>query len=526
MKYLFFILLAGFHLSILAQNQNVQSDKIDIQKYDFKIKIDPREDSFKGKADIKVLALKDLSFFFLDLDQKKNSGKGMEVTKVMANEEPIEFEQKSDKIFIHFPAQKGEIVNLTINYQGFPADGLIISKNKYGQKSFFGDNWPNRAHYWLPVIDHPSDKALVSFEVTAPENMDVVASGKFVSRTRKDKNIIWKYQTSTAIPTKVMVFGATGFHIKNYEIYHNIPISGWIYKDSPIKGLDDYKVSVEAVKFYDSLIGPYSFMKLANVQSKTRFGGMENAGNIFYHENSVNGHAQVENLVAHEVAHQWFGNSVTEKNWKDIWLSEGFATYLTDLFLEHKYGKEKLKKRMIMERKKIIRYNSINRPAIVYEEKENLMRLLTPNSYEKGAWVLHMLRQKTGDDKFFNILRTFYKKYQNKNASTEDFIKISEEIYGKKLKDFFNQWLYKSGIPELKIEEKQIKNKLEIKITQQSSIYNLELPVLIKSGAKKKIVKLTINKPIQSFEIPIKHFQDLQTIYDPDVQVLYKISNL
>jgi len=363
----------------------------------------------------------------------------------------------------------------------------------------------------------------VSFEVTAPENMEVIASGKLVARIKKNGIIKWFYKTDVPLATKVMVIGATSFNRKNYGIYHNIPISGWVYENAPIKGLDDYAISLEILKFYDSLIGPYSYSKLANVQSKTRFGGMENAGNIFYYENSVDGKAGGENLVAHEIAHQWFGNSVTEKNWRDIWLSEGFATYLSDVFLEHKYGTEKLKERMKMERKKVIRFNSTVTKPIVYTE-DNLMKLLNPNSYEKGAWVLHMLRHKIGDEAFFKLLKDYYLKYKNTNASTEDFIHLAEKISEKNLQVFFNQWLKKPGVPQIKIEKYIENKKLVIFISQMNDVFKFDLSLLIKSAKDNKKITLTINKKENIFKIPLKSTQNINLIVDPEVQVLFKLT--
>ncbi len=524
-KKLLFLYFSLLFISGFSQISNLQKGQIDVLQYNFKLNVNNINDSISGLAHIKIKQLQDSQKISLDFASIKPNGKGMKLDSLFINGKPWKhFKHKNDQLNIFFDGHKGQTTHLDIYYKGIPEDGLIIAKNKYGEKSFFGDNWPNRAHFWLPVIDHPSDKALVSFEIIAPEEMDVIASGKLISRIRQGKKIRWKYQTKVPLATKVMVFGATSFNIKNYNIFHNIPISGWIYKDSPIKGLDDYAVSVDILKYYDSLIGPYSYSKLANVQSKTRFGGMENAGNIFYYENSVNGKAQVENLIAHEVAHQWFGNSVTEKNWEDIWLSEGFATYLTDLFIEHKYGKEKLKERMKMERKKVIRYNTHIQNPIVYKE-ENLMKLLNPNSYEKGAWVLHMLRNKIGDQKFFELLTKYYKKYKNKNASTGDFIELAEKVSKQNLKNFFNEWLYKPGIPIFKID-KQIQNKtLILHISQQASLFKFNLPIYIHTKKENKKMLLPINKKENTFYIPLKSTKNLELLIDPEIQLLYKQIN-
>jgi aminopeptidase N len=144
-------------------------------------------------------------------------------------------------------------------------------------------------------------------------------------------------------------------------------------------------------------IAPYPYKKLANVQSKTIFGGMENANAIFYFENSVTD-TGIEALMTHEIAHQWFGNSASEKDWSHLWLSEGFATYMTHLYLEEKYGEDSFNNRREADREKVIAFSKTrNTPVSDTSASNNLMQLLNANSYQKGGWVLHMLRRKVGD---------------------------------------------------------------------------------------------------------------------------------
>ncbi len=525
MKHLYKIFLFLNLFNLQAQFVNPQKDKIDVISYNFNIKINDDNNNIKGKATIQIRFLKDIKHFFLNFDDINKNGSGMNINNIKINDKIFKnFEFKADKINFNGDWKKGDLLFLSIDYYGRPKDGLYISKNKYGKRTFFGDNWPNRAHFWLPVVDHPSDKALVEFKITAPEHYEVVASGRFVERIKNKDEIVWHYKTKVPLATKVMVFGAADFNIKRYDIYHNIPISGWIYKNSPVKGLDDYQPAVEILKFYDSIFGAYAYQKLANIQSKTRFGGMENAGNIFYQEQSIDGTSSVENLIAHEIGHQWFGNSVSEKNWSDIWLSEGFATYLTDLFIEHKYGKQAFKERMKRERKKVIRYNLIADKPIVYNENKNLMKLLNPNSYEKGAWVLHMLRHKIGDKKFFKLIRTYYKKYKNKNASTADFIQLAEKISNQNLQVFFKQWLYQKGIPKLLISKRINNDFIYLNIEQIGNVYHLQLPIRIQ--AKQTFQDETIILDKKVVEVRIKRNDELKNKainikYDPDVRVLF-----
>ena len=530
MKRQIYFLWLFISLASHAQYKNLQSDKIDIKKYTFQISINDENDLIKGIAKIDFNLLQPVDKLILNLKNKNFLNRGMLVSQVIdLKGTELPYIHEKDSLIIQIPdsitSQHVEIV-----YSGIPLDGLYIKNNLYGKRTFFGDNWPNRAQNWLPVIDHPSDKALVEWIITAPKHYEVIASGRLTDKLNLNDNYIYLFKTQAPIATKVMVMAAADFQIKYPEILHLhdqcIPLSYWIYADAPLTAFDDFQNTPEILKFYDSINGPYPYQKLANLQSNTRFGGMENAGNIFYDENKVNGLHKIENLVAHEIAHQWFGNSVTEKNWRDIWLSEGFATYMTDLYLEHKYGRQRLIERMKMERDKVIGYNLFNPKPVVYDEKENLMKLLNPNSYEKGAWVLHMLRQKTGDSIFFDILHNYYEKYRDKNASTEDFIEVAEYTSDMDLQEFFNQWLYKAGVPEIKISHELINKKILINIEQINDSYELELPVLVRSGENQLKKILHITRKYQEFSLPLpKDFdtENLQIEFDPEAQVLFRL---
>jgi aminopeptidase N len=312
----------------------------------------------------------------------------------------IEWLHKEDEILVT-PAKvlsKGSGGILKIVYHGIPADGLIISENKYKNRSFFSDNWPNRASNYIPCVDHPYDKASVDFIIIAPSHYEVVASGYLVEESHLQGDMkLTHWKEDVPLATKVMAFGAADFDVRLAGTAGSIPVWTYVFKENRQEGFYDYAVAVEPVRFYNELIGPYSYEKLANVQSKTIFGGLENAGCIFYSENSVTGKGKDEGLIAHEVAHQWFGNSVTESNWHHIWLSEGFATYLTSVYMEKTYGRERLAAEMKTDRDQVIRFYLRSPQPVIDTTITNLMRLLSPNSYQKGAWVLHMLRHKLGD---------------------------------------------------------------------------------------------------------------------------------
>ena len=512
----------GFLLFLIAINfLNAQNPDVDIQKYIFRIQINDQGNSIDASARVNYKLLNPTTKLILDLGKLDESGKGMKVDSIKNGREILQFSQEPEKLLISINNKPENSVQ--IFYHGIPKDGLIIGENKYGDRTFFGDNWPNRAHQWLPVIDHPSDKALVEWLVTAPSHYQVIANGTLQEETNIDgKNTFYHYVCKVPLPTKVMVIGATQFAVQNLENVENIPVSSWVYPENKDEGFKNYAYASEILKFYISHIGPYPFSKLANVQSSTRYGGMENAGNIFYSEKSVNGNG-TEFLMAHEIAHQWFGDSASETDWSQLYLSEGFATYFTDLYAENKYGQEKLKEKLSEERQKVINFSKTTHTAIIDSSRTDYMKLLNPNSYQKGAWVLHMLRRKIGDENFWKAIREYYKDYRFSNASSSDLKEVFEKVSGEDLDQFFQEWTLQYGQPILKIEKEISKNHLQLSIDQiQENLFHFPVEIKLKyTDGSSEIKTFQITRKKETYNIDLQ--KSLQNIeIDPNVNLLFE----
>ena len=191
-------------------------------------------------------------------------------------------------------------------------------------------------------------------------------------------------------------------------------------------------------------------------------------------------------VTAHEIAHQWFGDSVSIKTWADLWLSEGFATYFAALFVEQFDGKEAFREYMGRTAKTYFNYEKGRRAPIYDTETEDLMNLLNGNNYQKGAWVLHMLRGLMGDEAFFRGIRAFYLKHEDKTASTEDLRAALEKESGMSLKEFFARWVYASGHPRYEASWSWRKDKdgrgtlkIHLRQTQDDALFLTPLPVEI-----------------------------------------------
>jgi aminopeptidase N len=221
-----------------------------------------------------------------------------------------------------------------------------------------------------------------------------------------------------------------------------------------------FKSAVPTLQFFSERVAPYPYEKLDLIVGATRYGGMENSGAIVFagdlftkpiDELPVSRRFKIRRglleVTAHEIAHQWFGDSVSIKTWSDLWLSEGFATYFAGLFVERYEGAEAFRDFMQRAATKYMAYESTRRAPIYDAETEDLMKLLNGNNYQKGAWVLHMLRGLLGDEAFFKGIRAFYLGHEHKTASTEDLRAALEKASGRNLKDFFARWVYASGHP-------------------------------------------------------------------------------
>ncbi|MEF8815975.1 MAG: M1 family metallopeptidase [Salinibacter sp.] len=424
---------------------------IDVQNYDFALTLSDTTDRIEGTATVRLRVEADtLTAVRLDLvGRATGGGTGMRVQSVVEDGEAVPHRHAGDLLRIDPPTlAAGETRTFRIEYAGVPADGLIIGTNQYGARTFFGDNWPNRARHWLPVVDHLSDKATVSFRVTAPAPYEVVGNGALVADSMAGDVRHTHWRSDVPLPPKVMVIGAADFAVDTAGTVDGVPVQSWVYPEDRGPGFEDLGQAPPILRFFEDKLGPYPYEKLANVQSTTRYGGMENAAAIFYSETAVADGEDDTPLLAHEIAHQWYGNTVTEADWPHLWLSEGFATYLTGLYLEHARGEAALRRYMTNARRQVVQFYEQNPDEpLVDTTYSDPNELLNTNPYQKGGWVLHMLRRAVGTETFWAGLRAYYERYRNGNASTRDFRAVMEDVSGQDLETFFDQWTRRPGHP-------------------------------------------------------------------------------
>jgi len=522
---------------------------IDIEEYVFRLTLSDDSDRVEGLATIDVrFDRAGVTELPLDLVGPPGAGDtGMTVSGVWvaggrqaadvtsarlardARGAAARFEHAGDRlrVILPTPSTAGRRSFVTVAYAGAPATGLEIGDTKHGERSFFSENWPNRARHWLPTVDHPYDKAKSQMIVTAPDHYQVISNGLLVEETDLDDGTrLTHWRQSVPIATWLNVLGVARFAVQHLEDFDGKPVQTWVYPQDREAGFHDFAVPThDVLAFYSSHVGPYAYEKLANVQSNSVGGGMESATAIFYGDDVVTGERSVRwrNVIIHEIAHHWFGNAVTQSDWDDVWLSEGFATYFTLLYREHAYGRDDFVSGLADARARVYRYYAEHPDyRVVHDELADMSKVTTGMQYQKGAWTLHMLRRLLGTETFWRGIRSYYETYRNRNASTADFRRVMEETSGLELDWFFDQWLRQGGVPTIAATWSHAAGMLRLDMHQTQATYGFQLPIEVElrfdDGSTQRETVQMLARTGQ-FSVPVER-APTSVVLDPDTWLL------
>ncbi len=459
---------------------------IDVTNYDLSIDLPDTGSSIEARAVLTVKRTSRVDTLVLDL-------LGLRVDSVYVNDVASPFRRDAATISIPLPSGSGDQLTVAVKYGGRPADGLIIRADA-ARWTAFADNWPNRGRHWIPSVDHPSDKATVSWTVRAPSDRTVIANGKLVGETAlpvqpgSRPRTLTRWRESREIPVYLMVIAVApldhldlgGVACSRSEFSC---VEQTIYVFPEDRGFlpGPFAESRGIVDWFSTIIGPFPYEKLAHLESSTRFGGMENASAIFYSDKAFRNRTLDVGTVAHETAHQWFGDAVTEREWAHVWLSEGFATYFAALWTEHSRGDSAFRAERASMRKTITESDVVAARPVIDSTETDYLKLLNANSYPKGAWVLHMLRRLVGDSAFFGGIADYYAQHRHATAMTDDLRRAVEARAHADLAWFFDQWLTRPGFAVIatssRYEPKERRVILEIRQGQRFAPFRFPLVV-------------------------------------------------
>jgi len=416
----------------------------DVRHYDLSFSYDPATDRLDGTMVVRARATQDLSRFDLDLQQ-------LEVSAVRVNDNPAGFTRDGQELKVTplNRLREGSTFNVAVDYGGVPqtiVGSPIVFGSPYGflhtdDGAFMGDE-PNVASTWMPLSDHPSDKASWTIRATVPAGKGVVANGRLVSQVTANGKSTFVWDEPEQMATYLVTACIGNWVIKTGRTPGGIPetvaVDPTIIASRPDAVDFFYNTTAEATDLWVKDFGPYPFDSTGAIADNATFNGQPLGFSLETQTRPVYSAVRSTSTIAHELAHMWFGDSVSVADWHHIWLNEGFASYAQYLWTEHLGGASP-------HDQFVAEFNS--RPAsdpfwnsqIADPQRDTMFQRAV---YRRGAMTLQALRDKIGDDAFFRVLRTWTAEHFQSNATTAQFIALSERISGQELGNFFQVWLY------------------------------------------------------------------------------------
>jgi aminopeptidase N len=413
----------------------------DVQRYDISIKYEPSSKKLTGKTTVTAKATELLSRFHLDFH-------GLQLGSVTIDGKQAEFSRDGDELIIVPPVAiaAGSTFAATIDYDGVPSP---ISSPGLGTTGFlstrdgaFAIGEPQSATSWFPANDHPRDKALYSIALTVPQDLEAVSNGVLEGKTPDGAFTTWKWRVNSPMAPYLATL-AIGDYRLTESTHNGKPVVIAIANSIPRGPIDtDLARTAEITDFLASKFGPYPFDAYGGIvidDDRIRF-ALETQTRPIYAD-SFWSRGSNSSVVAHELAHQWFGDSVSVDTWQHIWLNEGFATYAQWLWGEH-LGVATAQSEFDA------RYSDRQSPLWqVAPGAPGREQIFSAAVYQRGGMALHALRKKVGDDKFFEILRTWASEQRDGNGTTDEFMALSERVSGQQLDALFDAWLFQKSRP-------------------------------------------------------------------------------
>jgi aminopeptidase N len=315
---------------------------------------------------------------------------------------------------------------------------------------------PEGAATFFPVNDHPGDKASYTLRVTVPEPFEVAANGVLTETIDQEEMNTFVFEVRDPMASYLVTINIDEFDMETSQSEHGVPIRNYYPAGRLEDGSKTFARQGEMIDYFSDLFGAYPFEVYGAVVIDTEFGAALETQTLSIFSRTIidaDQPAGSQQVIAHELAHQWFGDSVSLADWRDIWLNESFATYAHALWIEHTEGREALDEWI----RRVYAAVRENRSSVSPPGEPSANNLFNGGVYFWGALGLHALRLEVGDDVFFQILQTYHEQYQDGNATTADFIAVAEDVSGKELSAFFDSWLYSEDlapIPQMGLEAK------------------------------------------------------------------------
>lgn len=409
----------------------------DALHYAVELAVDPATGAVEAAIDLRARALENLEAFNLDY-------RGPALSGLWVNGAEASIEQLGSELVVTpervLPA--GAEFELRATYSGVPEaiHDPAVPAFPIGwlrrDSGIYAVSEPSGTTSWMPCNDHPRDKATWSFALRVPSDWMAAANGLLVERKELGEETLYRFEASDPMATYLATVCFARFDVHTDVGPGGLPITHYVQAGTPADELEVFDQTAPMLAHFSELFGPYPFESFGSVVMANELGAALETQTL-----AVYGGIPDEGTLAHEMAHQWFGDSVSPANWRDIWLNEGFAAYATWLWVEHREGVLARDQRLERTYSFARRLGAPGDPA--------LDELFGPAVYLRGALTLHALRLSMGDETFFRLLRDWHSLYAGSHASTEDFIALAVELGGEEVEPLLRSWLFEDEVPEL-----------------------------------------------------------------------------
>jgi aminopeptidase N len=515
----------------------------DVLNYTIRTRFDVPNRAVTGDE---TVTLRPLASGFKSFDLDASTMKVEAVTLADSNA-ALQFTQPPDKLSITLDRayEPAESINVRIHYRATPQKGLYFiqqARNSSLAKpaQIWSQGEPEENHYWFPCYDFPDDKSTSEQFITTNADEIAISNGTLVETINNPDGTHTFHWKMDEPHSSYLISLVVGNYAKLDDTYKNIPVEYYTYKGTEQEARSAFAKTPEMMRlFSEKLNFEFPFNKYAQtIVANFIFGGMENvtatthADTEILGNRSTEGQISTENLISHELAHSWFGDLVTCKDWSQAWLNEGFATFMEAVFREKEAGHEAYLAEMRSNTFLYFLEDGFKyRRPIVYDRYQTPIDLFDATLYKKGALILHMLRYTVGEEMFWKALNKYLSENKDKNVETSDLQRAFEETTGQKLDWFFNQWVYQAGYPELRVRSfyDPRTHTLTLDVTQTQAaelntpaVFRLPVDIEFVTAKGATTEHIEINERHQRFTFKLDS-RPLKINFDNDDRILKKL---
>ncbi|QQS33215.1 MAG: M1 family metallopeptidase [Acidobacteriota bacterium] len=526
---LFAVVMLATALFVSAQSPRRNFDRpqqVDVLHYTIRVSFDGPAKAVIGDTTIRFRPLSDglrsVSFDAVDLS--------FESVVLEPDGKPLSYSAEKGTVtaLLDRAYAKDETISIRFKYKASPKKGVyfVPAETSDGKVSRAAQIWtqgePEEARHWFPSFDHPSDKATTEKFVTVENGLTVVGNGELLEKKdNSNGTVTWHYRMP--VPHSVyLVSFVIGEYVKLDGKYKEIPLGYYTYPGREENARKAYERTADILRVFEELTGvDYPFNKYdQTIVARFQFGGMENITattladtELMYVDLGLGD--LVLDLIVHEIAHSWFGNLVTCKNWAELWLNEGWATFLEAAYREKAFGRQHYLQKIRADAATFLIDEMTNRKRhALYNQRADRVDELFDNpstTYSKGGAVLHTLREEIGDDAFWKGANIYLNRHKFAGVETTDFQAAMEESSGRNLDWFFDQWVYSGGAPNITVRPVYVARTktLRVTVTQTQradsltpAAFRLPLELSMRIGGNTRTEKLEVSDRTRTFSFP------------------------